>query len=70
MAPEVMISENYEVKADVYSFGMFLFEVMTGLMPFEKYRNSKEIVRAVIIRKEKPILIGKRIQMKSVMEKC
>jgi hypothetical protein len=46
MAPAAMISKNYGVKADVYSFEMLLFEAMTGLMLFAKYHNSKEIVKA------------------------
>jgi len=35
MAPEVFTSQDYSQKADIYSFGMVLFEVITGKLPFE-----------------------------------
>jgi serine/threonine protein kinase len=70
MAPEVMISGDYGVKADVYSFGMFLFELVIGEVPFDQYRTSKEIIKAVTERRERPRLPKPRIQMHAVMEAC
>ena len=36
MAPETFTTQEYSQKADVYSFGMILFEMITGKQPFEK----------------------------------
>jgi serine/threonine protein kinase len=35
MAPEVMRGESYDEKADVYSFGIVLWELLTGCVPFD-----------------------------------
>ena len=34
MAPEVMLGTKYDTKADVYSFGILLWEVAARLIPF------------------------------------
>jgi PAS domain S-box-containing protein len=38
MAPEVLREETYSYKADVFSFGMVIFEVMTLERPYESLR--------------------------------
>ena len=35
MAPEIMRGEPYKEEADVYSFGMILWELLTGKIPYE-----------------------------------
>lgn len=40
MAPEVMLGEKYDEKADVYSFGMVLVEIITREKPFERATAS------------------------------
>ena len=35
MAPEVLRSEHIDEKADVYSFGVILWEILTGKIPWE-----------------------------------
>ena len=34
MAPEVLSREKYSSKADVYSFGILVLELITGLAPY------------------------------------
>jgi serine/threonine protein kinase len=36
MAPEVLRSEPYNEKADVYSYGVVIWETLTGEMPWEQ----------------------------------
>ncbi|CAD8062246.1 unnamed protein product [Paramecium sonneborni] len=35
MAPEIMRGEPYTEKSDIFSFGMILWEIMTGKIPYE-----------------------------------
>lgn len=41
MAPEIINGLNYNQKADVYSFGIIMFEVVTGLVPYPDFKNGK-----------------------------
>lgn len=40
MSPEVMLGEKYDEKADVYSFGMVLVEIITREKPVERASAS------------------------------
>ena len=35
MAPEILMGENYDSKADIWSMGVVLFELLFGYCPFE-----------------------------------
>lgn len=48
-APEVFISGHYDLKADVYSFGCILYEVLSRRIPFDDL-EPLEVMRAVIGR--------------------
>ncbi|EGC38713.1 hypothetical protein DICPUDRAFT_148631 [Dictyostelium purpureum] len=37
LSPEIMRGEEYTEKADVYSFGIVLWEILTGQLPFDEY---------------------------------
>ncbi|GAM27829.1 hypothetical protein SAMD00019534_110050 [Acytostelium subglobosum LB1] len=37
LAPEIMRGQEYTEKADVYSFGIILWEILTGMLPFDEY---------------------------------
>uniref|UniRef100_A0A7S4UIN4 Protein kinase domain-containing protein n=2 Tax=Paramoeba aestuarina TaxID=180227 RepID=A0A7S4UIN4_9EUKA len=52
-APEVLRGDRYDEKADVYSFGIILWEIMTGHRPFSGYR-LRQVIAAVCDKKERP----------------
>jgi serine/threonine protein kinase len=54
MAPEVFEGTKYDEKADVYSFGMLLFEIICREVPFED-QHVAEVARK-IMRGERPDL--------------
>ena len=35
MAPEVLLGNNYDVKADIWSIGVIYYELVYGVCPFE-----------------------------------
>ena len=43
MAPEILRGEKYEFESDVYSFGMLVWELLTGEIPYQKYSPAQII---------------------------
>jgi serine/threonine protein kinase len=39
MAPEIYESSEYSIKVDVYAYGVVVYRVMTGLVPFSELPN-------------------------------
>jgi len=48
MAPEVLEGKRYSTKADVYSFGMIMYEVLARTVPFRELSRVEEIKQAII----------------------
>ena len=46
------------IQVDVFSFGMLLFELLTGQRPFENLTSGQEVNRAVIERERPQIQDG------------
>jgi len=55
MAPEVLDGRRYSEKADVYSFGIILWELITRELPFSDV-DRFQISIAVCVRKQRPKL--------------
>lgn len=43
MAPEVLNRSMYNYKADVWSLGTILFELVTGYSPFRDAKNKDQL---------------------------
>ncbi|ELR14068.1 protein kinase domain containing protein [Acanthamoeba castellanii str. Neff] len=56
MAPEVMRKRDFNEKADVYSFGIVLWELLTEQKPFEHHRDWNKFLVAVGDEGERPII--------------
>ena len=47
-SPEVIFSESYNLKADVYTFSVILWEIMCLKQPFAKYKHRDEFDKAIL----------------------
>jgi serine/threonine protein kinase len=54
MAPEVMMGEKFNEKADVYSFGIVLWEILTRQEPFAEFDSFEEFRNAVCVKHVRP----------------
>jgi len=71
MAPEVMKFEQFNEKADIYSFGLVLWELLTRREPFENHKNYDEFRTAVCDLHERPIIPGDTDpSLKLLIEAC
>jgi serine/threonine protein kinase len=48
LAPELLSGDSPKVASDIYSFGIVLFEMITGIVPFDEYRDPLAIIRAKV----------------------
>ena len=53
MAPEVFSSQDYSLKADIYSFAMIIYEVITGKLPFENVSSYE--IPALVCKGQRPV---------------
>jgi len=71
MAPEVMAGEIFNEKADVYSFGIVLWEILTRQEPFKEFDNYEEFRNAICNRHVRPVIPpGTHPALKQLIEAC
>jgi len=56
MAPEVLSGKPFNEKADVYSFGIVLWEILTRQEPFAEFDNFEEFRTAVCLHHRRPLI--------------
>lgn len=55
MAPEVLNSQRYQFSADVYGFGMVLYEMVSGRVPLG-HLIPMAVMLAVAVRRKRPVV--------------
>eukprot|EP01091_Cochliopodium_minus_P011341 TRINITY_DN3184_c0_g1_i1.p1 TRINITY_DN3184_c0_g1~~TRINITY_DN3184_c0_g1_i1.p1 ORF type:complete len:556 (+),score=146.55 TRINITY_DN3184_c0_g1_i1:2-1669(+) len=73
MAPEVMLGQKFNEKADTYSFGIVLWELLTTKSPFENHTEVKPFMRAVALEGERPIVPSLSkcpLSLSTLMQEC
>ncbi len=71
MAPEVMQFKEFNEKADVYSFGIVLWEILTRKEPFPHHNNFEVFRNAVCVKGERPeIPSDTEPSLKRLIESC
>lgn len=72
LAPEVLKSEPYSTAADVYAFGIIMFEVFTARLPFdtEEYAFMYQL-EDLIVNGARPEIPGELpSELRDLMERC
>lgn len=71
MAPEVMLNMPFDEKADVFSFGILLWEIMTSQDPFADHEDYDVFVNAVAKLGERPPIPSNMPKnVRQLMESC
>ncbi|KAE8910387.1 hypothetical protein PF010_g1831 [Phytophthora fragariae] len=70
MAPEVLTSQKYSLSADVYSFGVILWEICEGAAPFKDLAPA-QIPIAVVQERRRPIISSKTPPpLRDLIQRC
>jgi eukaryotic-like serine/threonine-protein kinase len=69
MAPEVLRGERADVRSDVWSLGVLLYELMTGTLPFQG-ATPFETGRRIMSSPPAPIGHGVPLPLRLVIERC
>ena len=70
MAPELLQSNIFTEKGDVYAYGMIVFEVLTGELPWSGI-NQMQIMMQVCVQKERPpVPVSAPSDLVALMERC
>ncbi|XP_061341542.1 serine/threonine/tyrosine-protein kinase HT1-like [Gastrolobium bilobum] len=70
MAPEMIKRKSYGRKVDVYSFGLILWEMLTGTIPYEDM-NPIQAAFAVVNKNSRPVIPSDcPSAMRALIEQC
>ena len=74
MAPEVLSKNKYSEKADVYSFGVLLYELFTGYIPYSRppydTMNQAQLMLVILEESARPSLDGMHPALAQLIQDC
>jgi serine/threonine protein kinase len=71
MAPELMVGKGATDKTDVYGYGMVLWEIVTGEIPFPEMENFQVFKRAICVLGQRPPIPNDMLPgLKNLIERC
>lgn len=59
MSPECLTYKPYNLKADVYSFAVLVWEMLSGNKPFASARTFEHLIHHVVAQNERPGIMDK-----------
>ena len=70
MAPEIFLGQKYTAASDIYSFGMIMWEVMTGRRPFWDKNHDTDLIIEIVDGLRPPIVTNAPEGYIELMEEC
>src|SRR6266540_2208257 len=70
MAPEILRQKEYTLASDIYSFGMIMWELMSGRMPFWDQNNDIELIIKICKNFRPPIIKDTPKGYTELMQEC
>jgi serine/threonine protein kinase len=74
MAPEIFNNEPYSLKADVYSYGIVLWEILSQTPPYTNLKNPQSLMKFITVENGRPdlnlITEDCPTEIKSLMIRC
>src|SRR6266542_2647442 len=70
MAPEILRGKRYTMASDIYGFGMIMWELTTGRMPFWDQNNDIELVIKICKNFRPPIINNTPKGYTELMQEC
>src|SRR6266498_217457 len=70
MAPEILRGKQYTTASDIYSFGMIMWELMTGRMPFWDQKNDIVFIIKICKGFRPPIITNAPKGYIELMQEC
>jgi serine/threonine protein kinase/Tol biopolymer transport system component len=69
MAPEVLVADPADERSDIWAFGVMLFEMATGELPF-KGRNEFDLTAAILRGPAQPLPPHVPAMLRAVIQRC
>ncbi|GBC02399.1 hypothetical protein RclHR1_00460037 [Rhizophagus clarus] len=70
IAPEVIKEKEYTFKSDIYSIGMLMWEISSGLSPFMNYGHNYNLAFNIIDGMRPKVILKAPVEYKNLMEQC
>ncbi|MDH4157894.1 MAG: protein kinase [candidate division Zixibacteria bacterium] len=72
MSPEQARGEAIDTRSDIFSFGILLYRIVTGKLPFEGVTQVSTLAKILETRHESPRLINENIppELERIIDKC
>src|SRR5437868_1297588 len=70
IAPEVIAGKETTFASDIYSIGMLMWEISSGIPPFINYEYNYDLAMKIINGMRPKIMPGTPLEYKKLMEQC
>ena len=69
MSPEQLRGQRLDFRSDIFSFGIVLYEMITGRNPYSRASNA-EIISAILTSDPEPPSVSSDAGLTTIAQKC